>query len=864
MSRQSKNPCLEAFEAALQGRFDKDDIDTFFKAMEGEIDGTPDDRVSQLRERLNDFAERVVEDRALSDDQRKFSFIEKMKQQKIVLDRAIALRDSRSFFTKKLNGMFLTILAIFNGIKRGVPGSKNSLWLTTQVQKKILLGNLYNEIKRADLLPQFNAKLNEADPDLAKAILAARIEDPIERAATLEGLDSKTATLGEIISTSLRESEKLLNEHGIFFRDLTDRITTNFHDKTKMLQSSPNFSERRNDRKTLTAEQYEEKAFQHWRGITQPLLKDSVFHGLTTDAEREVFMREGYNNITDDKSRFHDGRKSIQSQVTERRIFNWRSPEAFSEYNAEFGAGNLHDALIRELEITAQRVAQLSRVGENPDQFIADIERIIRANPKKFGEQTLSAQQAFTIRVTKDVALNRLGDGDSSIARVGRAIRASKRMAQLGKVVLSALPDIALMTLATRRMYGGWFKATGALMSTFFDRKSARQIGFMNDFLTTYVDMERGHLGRMGADGVQTGDLANIERLFFKLSGIEWWDRGWRETLSLMASRHLWTLRDVSFGEFAARDGKFGEENVRILQQYGIDGTDWDAIRKNAVKLDNQKSYLVPEAALKIDRDTMVDVLRKQGRKGPITDNDIEIERRKIRDKFANYIHDVMDSGIIRPDAQVQGILALGLPQGTIWGEVLRISTMYKSWAMMWTKQGFGELLYGRGANSFGDAMLRGKGDVMGMLQLFIYGGGLGYMTLMMKSFANGLTPPDPTKPRVIIESLLAGGAPLAGMGSLIMQNAPGFNRGMGSAFSLLGPLTRDANDLFRGTFGGDPLGAAVSLIKGNAWGGNLPAVSLGLQYGLYNTLQNYAHPGSVERHKRLLLQETGQRPVGG
>lgn len=840
--------CFKDFKDSLRGQIDKDEVQKTFDGLENTLSNIPADLISTARDRLLRHSEEVVDDKKLSDDRKKLEFLENLERKKNVLETGKALKD-KTFFGRRI-GIKLTLTAVLDGITRGVVGSKDSMRLNIIVNKKLLLGNLERKLRENGLTAQFNAKLKEADGDLANAILDAT-----------RAPDERTATLGQIIKESLEESEKLLNEHGIFFKSLTDRITTNFHDRSKMLDTSESFNERFSDLKNLTLKERQEKAFQRWKVFTIPLLKARVLVGLNVQGQ-EDFMRAAYDSITDNSSRFVDGSKSIQKQIEEHRVLDWKDADSWARYNQKYGAGNLHDAIIRELETTARRVAQLARVGSNPDRFLNDIANTMLEHPEIFGKQTFTKADKFSVKATADMALGRLNDSESSLAKVGQAIRSSTRIAQLGAVMFASIPDISLMTLATRRFYGGWLGATGALFKSFFGRADAKQLPFMRDFLNTLVDMERGHIGRFWEPGMTTGNLSNIERTFTKLSGIEWWDRSWRETLALMTSRHLWSIRAQSFADIIARDAKFGEDNVRIFKTFNITENDWNAFRQEDVRLDNKMHYLIPDAAMKIEDDSIDSVLRSEGRRGTITDTDRDIKRRQIRNKFANYIHEVMDSGILRPDAQTQGILSAGAPAGTALGQISRMLAMYKSWGVMWMKKGMGELIYGRGANSFSDAMLRGEGDRAAMAQMLIYSTGLGYLSFSVASLFKGLSPPDPTKPRVIIESFLKGGAPFATLGSTFMQNNARWNGSVLDA--VTGPIGRDVKQSLTGIANGlhGPVAksALLDLVKGNTWGANLPFVGLGWQSLVMQGLQERAHPGSLARHKALLLKETGQQ----
>jgi hypothetical protein len=87
-----------------------------------------------------------------------------------------------------------------------------------------------------------------------------------------------------------------------------------------------------------------------------------------------------------------------------------------------------------------------------------------------------------------------------------------------------------------------------------------------------------------------------------------------------------------------------------------------------------------------------------------------------------------------------------------------RFAAHFKLYGTAYITKPVSQLLYGKGAETFWDAMIKGKGDLMGLAQLTSYGMLLGFVSLQLKNIVFNRSLDNPFDLKTLIESFVAGG----------------------------------------------------------------------------------------------------------
>lgn len=836
----SRKDCFKGFKDLLSGEFSNPEVRDMFEQLQQEQANAADDK-SSAHDKLSNLAEQLSRDKELDNARKEHEFFRNLENQKQLLSLV------RRFKNKK-GGLKLSLLSWINGTQRGVEGARDSVRTRYLVLSSQLLDGFQTALKKSKVLKIFNTKEYEED-------IANEIRNPGSTQ------DEHVKSIGAIVRKFLDKSSEMYKKNGIFFQDLEDRITRNFHDQRKLSYTSDSFKQRQKDLFSMSKEERKEKSYLRWRSIIEPLLNDETTkRGQTklkdlSEGERNEFFRASFETLTQAQKINPEG-EPLRLRIKKSRIFKWSNGASMVKYNRIYGKGTLQEAILSEFNTSARQNAILERMGESPGKFLDNVINITKED--KDLNMDISDFETRGVINTLKAAIGNPEKGDASIAAIGGNIRRANDISKLGGVLTTALTDILPISMETARFHGSLLKGTLNSVKNFLKAKSLQESKTIGSFLQTFAHNEIGVMHRFFESDVHTGLMSKLHQLSFKLNRLSWWDEGNRTSIAAQAAEHLGNSKNFSFEDMVSRDKKFGEDNVRILKSYNITGDEWDAIRKVPTKLENKTEYIIPESADEIPDSDIKNILRKEGRKR-ISKRDIVDRRQKIHDKFHGYFIDRTDHGIFSPDFNDQAQLFQGTASGTIQGEFMRFIAQYKFYSLSYMKRSFGRQIYGRGADSFLEGLLTGKGNRVALAQLMVYGSLMGYLSITAAALIRGKTPPDPFDVDTILESWARGGViPL--YGDYIFKPQSGYNQSLIS--NLAGPSGRDLEDLFKllqaPFISSKPTHVAWQIARNNL----KSAVPLFLKYPMdaliFNQIDDMITPGSTQK-KIARLQKHGQ-----
>jgi hypothetical protein len=173
----------------------------------------------------------------------------------------------------------------------------------------------------------------------------------------------------------------------------------------------------------------------------------------------------------------------------------------------------------------------------------------------------------------------------------------------------------------------------------------------------------------------------------------------------------------------------------RALSLYEVKAEDWAKIRENVREFEGRE-FVVPEG---LGGDT----------------------ERKLR----AFIADRVDYAVLNPGAKTNYYMMWGtdLKRGTAAGEAIRFVGQFKGYPISFVERVMGREIYGRGANTLGEALTNKNGEMVALAQMIAWMTALGYVSMTAKELAKGREPRDVTEPgagwRAFLARLLRVGA---------------------------------------------------------------------------------------------------------
>ena len=724
------------------------------------------------------------------------------------------------------DNMALGLEARLVGVANATEGARRSAATEQRAVMEEYVGGLRYDLEAAGVYKLFVS--NAMEREVARALWAldqgadvfAKVNVP-EEAKALAGVIRKW-----------QEKARLdQNAEGAWVGKLSDYIARQSHDVT-LLRKAAGLSVRADDPRHFAA----------WRDFVRPLL-DQERTGLTDEQLREAYvglvsgdhLKSGAEAPTG-----FVGPRNLAKKVSASRVLHFKDADAWLTYNQRFGVGSLSESVVHSLDLAAQNVGLMRVFGTNPAYVLgaaADaLAKDLRGEPgtlRAFNNRlpALSRMMAYLDGSTR-VPENEL------LAEVATAGRIFQSMTKLPMMLLSQFGDLATFAMEMRytggkSMLSSIGDAVAGLGKGLGDperNKLLSQIGVFADGMTADIAT------KFGAVDSPRGRMADYQQKFFGLVGARWWNGTMRRRAAEMTSHSLALERGADFEQLST--------NLRrALSLYEIKAADWDRIRQNVREFEGRE-FIVPEG---LGGDT----------------------ERKLR----AFIADRVDYAVLNPGAKTNYYMMWGtdLKRGTAAGEAIRFAMQFKGYPISFVERVMGREIYGRGANTFGEALTNKNGELVALAQLVVWTTALGYVSMTAKELAKGREPRDVTEPAVAWRTFMAAAAQGGGLGiygDFLFGEA---NRsGRGTASTLLGPAIGDVAgmvDLYKRAIRGEAgAGEAFRDVLKLASGAHpVSAIvvngypRIALDYLVLYRIQEELSPGYLRRIEQRMRRDNAQ-----
>lgn len=569
----SMDHCRAEIENAGGRPLSGDDVQKMWEDIQGRADSIRRDRPSLseaalLKAAADDLTLEAQMAARIEMRNAKMNLVKRVRRREGIVRMAQALGGARSA------DLALAIEAKLVGINTAVRGARLSVDAQGVALTRQYLGGLSVELEQAGL---YHAVRNGSlDRDIARELwrLSSEGGNP--------GISGNKAALraAEIFHRYQRLAVEGLNREGAWIGRIDGYITRQGHDADRMVKAG----------------------YPAWRAAMLRHLDERSFEAVT---DRERFLKGVYQGLVtgvhldaDSLTGFKDpafkGPSNVAKKLSQARTLHFKDADAWMDYQAEFGAPNIIETMLRGLDKAAKATALMREYGTNPRaEFDADIQHL----QETWRDRDMGAVMRLNDRVKP--LNNQMDELDGTaatpvnrtLARIGAGMRTWQSMSKLGGVLLSALTDVPYKA--------GELKYQGInLMESYADGfasiargRGTGEVREIMDLLGAGLEGVVGHMASRfdGGDHVP-GMLSSVANHYFRWTGLTYWTDAQRAGAEIIMSRHLGTLQGQEWDALP-------HETSRILSMFDIGKAEWEALAGVEWAQANGKAHLTPDRA---------------------------------------------------------------------------------------------------------------------------------------------------------------------------------------------------------------------------------------------------------------------------
>jgi len=718
--------------------------------------------------------------------------------------------------------------AILVGTQDARMGARSSIGTDQQAAEDFVLGGLIADIAKVEGgLDAYTT--GQIDAEVAKVLFR------LSRDESVDDLPDIAVGVGKAIRKWQEYSRRQANDAGAWIGQAKGYITSTFHDRVRIAKSA--------DEWLATARETFDLSRMADEMEVDPSEMDAILEGIWQGLSTGVHLKPEGTQPAVGK-----GLQSVGKKLSHERVIHFRDADAWGRYNAQFGAGTLHEAVVAGLRRQAKATALMNTLGPNYemnfDRIVTQTRERMRKEGRssddirRFDSDAKSAKRLYLAELDGSLDI----PANDTVATVSASIRAIQGMASLGGSVLSSVSDLGVMALGAKYNGLNALDLLGSGISKLFQgTPNAEKLGLYAD-LGVVINSLAGKLtaNRFVPDDNVAGRLGSLQHKFYTLNLQNRWTDSMREAVAELLSANLARQAGTSFDGLGALKG--------TLELYGIDSGKWDIFRQTeAAEIEGSK-FLSPKNLEDLPDAPFAAYLK--ARDVEPTPARIRNLRSEIARQFRAYFADQNGYMMLMPDAATRGLMKQGTAKGTAVGEAVRFIMQFKSFPLAFTQRVAGREFK--------------QGGMWGVTQMIALTSLFGYAASTLKDLAKGKVPRDPKDWRTWVAAFQQGGG--AGLyGDILFSQV--LDRRFGDAgLQLFGPTVSDvlgsqgiAGIASRVVQGQDAGAAGVRFVQGNTPFLNLFYLRIALDYGAFYHLQEWMNPGSLARMEREMQQRTGQ-----
>lgn len=733
------------------------------------------------------------------------------------------------------------LMASLDGSQFLREGSRRSVNLEARVLTGQWLGSLIHDLEKQGLWEHFVSDVH--GPDVWQALSRISTAEVDKAVPDFAGLHPDAVKIAQVVSPLVKDQQIQKNAVGAWIKDLRGYVSRQTHDMQKIRDAG----------------------FAAWRDkvVSWGLDVDKMTKDSGDRRPMAEVLRGVYDELADGK--FHQaeplenqaafsGPGNLAKKVSQHRVLHFASPLGGYHYMREFGrgGGNLAETLMEGMRQSAREVALMKVWGPNYEANIAHVMKTI--------EGDLTGRDLDLFRAQKQRVLDLLHyvdgaldvPGRDMVAKVGTALRAWQSMAKLGGALITSVNDIPVFASAVsqgqdRSFLGGMSDAIGSLLQGRPKGERKEVLHALGVFFDSQV--AGVHSKFTGFDDAP-GLSSMLMQQFFKLNGLTWWTETLRSSAALSFSSHLAGATSKGW------DG-LGRGMQQTLTRYRIDAGLWDLLRQSPLQAADGRMYLTPEGVRTVPDTALEGYLRGRGQE--VSAGALARLRAELSTALRSLVVDQSEYAVLEPGARVKNRVLQGTQKGTGAGELFRFMAQFKSFSFTYLDAVLGREVYGRGYDTMGEYLKRGKGDMLALARLGVAMTLFGYASMTAKGLLRGQEPRDAADPRTWMASFIQGGS--AGIfGDFLFGNFSRQSRTLSAtaAGPVLGALDEVVEMYTRVREGDDVAGTAFNKALSQTPFLNLFYLRPALNYLFLWSAQEAMNPGSLRRMEKKQQKDQG------
>lgn len=536
------------------------------------------------------------------------------------------------------------------------------------------------------------------------------------------------------------------------------------------------------------------------------------------------------------------GRQMARANMhAEARHLHFKGPDEYLAYHAEFGRGNVFDALQGHVGMMSRDVAILEAWGPNPDhlfRYFHDV-ALKEGVPDRIwhGILPVTSQQLWDNLTGK---VNRIGEYPR-LGEIAQGVRNLEVAGKLGKAFLASINDVHtfMKTLNYNRL--PMFDGVINLVRSFGGESKdyANRAGLIAESVIS-------DMNRWGENNIGNGWTARLANATMKASFLTAWTDAVRRAMSLSMMGGMGKITRL---DWSALDG--GDRSRMIAK--GITEADWRIYRlatpedwRGSAMLTPQSLKAIPEANLQAEGFSVLD-------------------RDKAITRLLGAIVDESKYASVGQDIYSRTQLNRGTQKGTVEGEIARSVALFKGFGFGMVSRHYMRALH---ADDAGHSRVGYAASLA--FGLTIWGG----LSIQLKDLVAGKDPRDMEDPEFWFQAFAQGGGASI-FGDLLYSGLSGHGRGGQSggtvlASALAGPVVGDVFELV-GDLGlenlkqmkqGKDTHAAAEAMRfglGHAPLINTWYIRSALDHAFLHEAQEFASPGYLSRMQERAYKDYGQ-----
>ena len=366
------------------------------------------------------------------------------------------------------------------------------------------------------------------------------------------------------------------------------------------------------------------------------------------------------------------------------------------------------------------------------------------------------------------------------------------------------------------------------------------------------------------------GHWSKMQQFFFKANVLlPWTDSGDKSVGSVLAT---WFAHNLDTFTYKTMD----PDLKRTIAQHGITELEFNllknSVREYKLSSGTMHKMLVTEGIRGLSDDLVNIYLNKISNKTDkkFSASKIARTRDELAGKYMTYIRHAVDRGVPKPGGDERAIMQRGTKAGSVLGGALRFLWQFKGFPLKVLRGPLARDTYGRGAETLSEALLKGKGDLIGLAHLILAMSVMGYASLSAMDLLRGketrkFKEDDIGHNIKLIMASMAKGGGLGLYGDFLFGQ---FNRyGRSPTHTLLGPTLGQFDDFWhlysmafqQGDFKG-ALNQMLRIVHGNTPFINLFYLRMFLDYFILYNLMELQNPGSTRRMETNMKKNNNQQ----